>query len=61
MTLEKQSETEWLHSQLELIASNRAVKMFADTINEYQFLIEHYQLTQSDAIDLLKQKYQIND
>jgi hypothetical protein len=57
MTREKQSETEWLHSQLELIASNRALRCWNETTTEYKQLVDMYQLKPQEAIDMLKDKY----
>lgn len=59
MTREEQSETEKLKSQLEFIASNRASRMFKDTIREYEDVVNSYGLSQEDAIKFLRDKYDI--
>jgi len=59
MTREEPSETEWLHSQLEIIASNRALRCWTETTREYNQLVDMYQLNPKEAIDMLKDRYEI--
>jgi hypothetical protein len=55
-----QTDTEWLHSELELIASNRASKLFVQTMREYEQVCEQYQFEPREAITFLKEKYEIS-
>lgn len=55
----KQTETEWLYSQLELIASNRATKLFAQTLKEYERIVEQHGYEPRQAIDFLMEKYEV--
>jgi hypothetical protein len=57
--IKEQSETEWLHSQLELIASNRALKCWGETLREYEKIILEKNYDSKKAIDFLKEKYEI--
>lgn len=55
----QQTETEWIYSQLEFIASNRANRLLRETTMEYERVIKDYGFSSREAIDFLKEKYEI--
>jgi hypothetical protein len=57
--IEEKSEIEWVQTQIESIARNRAINLIGQTTNEYEIVINQYGFSPREAIDFLKDKYEV--